>query len=117
MIEGGTDVTANCANACGNGAISAAVTADIWCQGDSYDQSSLPGEHPDPPSTTWTWCWTSPWAAVADGSFRGRRYNLGLGRRRWEVLISDNVPQEVADEGSATIDHCARELVITAHRR
>lgn len=41
MIENGVDVIKHCANACGNGAIAAAVDADIWCQGDSYDQSSL----------------------------------------------------------------------------
>ena len=41
MIDNGVDVIKHCANACGNGAMTAAVEAGIWCQGDSYDQSSL----------------------------------------------------------------------------
>ena len=115
MIEGGADVIKHCANACGNGAISAAVTADIWCQGDSYDQSSLAPENIlDSAIYNLDVVLDIALGTVADGSFEGGVYNLGMADGAVEVLISDNVPQEVADKAQATIDAIVSgELVIT----
>ena len=115
MIEGGADVIKHCANACGNGAISAAVAADIWCQGDSYDQSSLAPENIlDSAIYNLDVVLDIALGTVADGSFEGGVYNLGMADGAVEVLISDNVPQEVADKAQATIDAIVSgELVIT----
>lgn len=115
MIEGGTDVIKHCANACGNGAISAAVAADIWCQGDSYDQSSLaPDNILDSAIYNLDVVLDIALGTVADGSFEGGVYNLGMADGAVEVLISKNVPQEVADKAQATIDAITSgELVIT----
>ena len=115
MIEGGADVIKHCANACGNGAISAAVAADIWCQGDSYDQSSLAPENIlDSAIYNLDVVLDIALGTVADGSFEGGVYNLGMADGAVEVLISDNVPQEVADKAQATIDAITSgELVIT----
>ena len=115
MIEGGADVIKHCANACGNGAISAAVAADIWCQGDSYDQSSLAPENIlDSAIYNLDVVLDIALGTVADGSFEGGVYNLGMADGAVKVLISDNVPQEVADKAQATIDAITSgELVIT----
>lgn len=115
MIEGGVDVIKHCANACGNGAISAAVDAGIWCQGDSYDQSSLaPDNILDSAIYNLDVVLDIALGSVADGSFKGDVYNLGMADGAVEVLISDNVPQEVADQAQAAIDSITSgELVIT----
>ena len=115
MIESGADVIKHCANACGNGAISAAVNAGVWCQGDSYDQSSLaPDNILDSAIYNLDVVLDIALGSVADGTFKGDVYNLGMADGAVEVLISDNVPQEVADKAQAAIDSITSgELVIT----
>lgn len=115
MIDSGADVIKHCANACGNGAINAAATAGIWCQGDSYDQSSLAPENIlDSALYNLDVVLDIALGSVADGSFKGDVYNLGMADGAVEVLISDNVPQEVADQAQAVIDDITSgKLVIT----
>lgn len=115
MIESGADVIKHCANACGNGAISAAVAANVWCQGDSYDQSSLaPDNILDSALYNLDVVLDVALGTVADGTFEGGVYNLGMADGAVEVLLSDNVPQEVADQAQAAIDAITSgELVIT----
>ncbi len=105
MIESGVDVIKHCANACGNGAINAAVAANIWCQGDSYDQSSLaPKNILDSALYNMDVVLDIALGSVADGSFKGDVYNLGMSDGAVEVLLSDNLPQEVVDKAQAAID-------------
>ena len=105
MIESGVDVIKHCANACGNGAINAAVAADIWCQGDSYDQSSLAPENIlDSALYNLDVVLDIALGTVADGTFKGDVYNLGMAESAVEVLLSDNLPQEVVDKAQAAVD-------------
>lgn len=115
MIDSGADVIKHCANACGNGAINAAVEAGVWCQGDSYDQSSLaPDNILDSALYNLDVVLDIALGSVADGSFKGDVYNLGMADGAVEVLISDNVPQAAADQAQAAIDSITSgELVIT----
>lgn len=105
MIESGVDVIKHCANACGNGAINAAVDADIWCQGDSYDQSSLAPENIlDSALYNLDVVLDVALGTVADGTFKGDVYNLGMADGAVEVLLSNNLPKEVAEQAQAAID-------------
>lgn len=105
MIESGVDVIKHCANACGNGAINAAVDAGIWCQGDSYDQSSLAPENIlDSALYNLDVVLDIALGTVADGSFKGEVYNLGMADGAVEVLLSDNLPEEVVEQAQAAID-------------
>ena len=105
MIEDGVDVIKHCANACGNGAISAAVDAGIWCQGDSYDQSSLaPKNILDSALYNLDVVLDIALGSVADGSFTGDVYNLGMADNAVAVLLSDNLPAEVAATAQQAID-------------
>lgn len=115
MIDSGADVIKHCANACGNGAINAAVEAGVWCQGDSYDQSSLaPDNILDSALYNLDVVLDIALGSVADGTFKGDVYNLGMADGAVEVLISDNVPQAAADQAQAAIDSITSgELVIT----
>ena len=105
MIDNGVDVIKHCANACGNGAMSAAVDAGIWCQGDSYDQSSLaPDNILDSALYNLDVVLDTALGSVADGSFEGDVYNLGMADGAVEVLLSDNVPDEVKATAQDAID-------------
>ncbi|MCE5342100.1 MAG: BMP family protein [Eubacteriales bacterium] len=105
MIEDGVDVIKHCANACGNGAISAAVAAGIWCQGDSYDQSSLaPDNILDSALYNLDVVLDIALGSVADGTFQGEVYNLGMADNAVAVLLSDNLPADVAAVAQEAID-------------
>ncbi len=105
MIEDGVDVIKHCANACGNGAISAAVDAGIWCQGDSYDQSSLAPENIlDSALYNLDVVIDIALGSVVDGTFEGEVYNLGMADGAVEVLLSDNLPDDVKETAQTAID-------------
>ncbi len=106
MIENGVDVIKHCANACGNGAITAAVNAGIWCQGDSYDQSSLaPNKILDSALYNLDVVLDTALGTVANGSFKGDVYNLGMKDGAVEVLMSKNLPDTVKATAQKTIDN------------
>ena len=105
MIDNGVDVIKHCANACGNGAMTAAVEAGIWCQGDSYDQSSLaPDNILDSAIYNLDVVIDTALGSVADGSFEGDVYNLGMADGAVEVLLSDNLSDDVKATAQAAID-------------
>ena len=105
MIDNGVDVIKHCANACGNGAMTAAVEAGIWCQGDSYDQSSLaPGNILDSAIYNLDVVIDTALGSVADGSFEGDVYNLGMADGAVEVLLSDNLSDDVKATAQDAID-------------
>lgn len=105
MIEDGVDVIKHCANACGNGAMNAAVEAGIWCQGDSYDQSSLaPDNILDSALYNLDVVLDIALGSVKDGSFKGDVYNLGMKDNAVAVLMSKNLPKDVADIAQKAID-------------
>lgn len=105
MIDNGVDVIKHCANACGNGAMAAAVDAGIWCQGDSYDQSSLaPDNILDSALYNLDVVIDTALGSVADGSFAGDVYNLGMADGAVEVLLSDNLPEDVKTTAQDAID-------------
>ena len=93
------------ANACGNGAMTAAVEAGIWCQGDSYDQSSLaPDNILDSAIYNLDVVIDTALGSVADGSFEGDVYNLGMADGAVEVLLSDNLSDDVKATAQDAID-------------
>ena len=105
MIDNGVDVLKHCANACGNGALTAAVEAGIWCQGDSYDQSSLaPDNILDSAIYNLDVVIDTALGSVADGSFEGDVYNLGMADGAVEVLLSDNLSDDVKATAQDAID-------------
>ena len=105
MIDNGVDVIKHCANACGNGAMTAAVEAGIWCQGDSYDQSSLaPDNILDSAIYNLDVVIDTALGSVADGSFEGDVYNLGMADGAVEVLLSDNLSDDVKATAQDAID-------------
>ena len=105
MIDNGVDVITHCANACGNGAMTAAVEAGIWCQGDSYDQSSLaPDNILDSAIYNLDVVIDTALGSVADGSFEGDVYNLGMADGAVEVLLSDNLSDDVKATAQDAID-------------
>ena len=105
MIDNGVDVIKHCANACGNGAMTAAVEAGIWCQGDSYDQSSLaPDNIRDSAIYNLDVVIDTALGSVADGSFEGDVYNLGMADGAVEVLLSDNLSDDVKATAQDAID-------------
>lgn len=105
MIDNGVDVIKHCANACGNGAMTAAVEAGIWCQGDSYDQSSLaPDNILDSAIYDLDVVIDTALGSVADGSFEGDVYNLGMADGAVEVLLSDNLSDDVKATAQDAID-------------
>ena len=105
MIDNGVDVIKHCANACGNGAMAAAVGAGIWCQGDSYDQSSLaPDNILDSALYNLDVVLDTALGSIADGSFEGEVYNLGMADGAVEVLLSDNLPEDVKATAQDAID-------------
>lgn len=105
MIDNDVDVIKHCANACGNGAMTAAVEAGIWCQGDSYDQSSLaPDNILDSAIYNLDVVIDTALGSVADGSFEGDVYNLGMADGAVEVLLSDNISDDVKATAQDAID-------------
>ena len=105
MIDNGVDVIKHCANACGNGAMTAAVEAGIWCQGDSYDQSSLaPDNILDSAIYNLDVVIDTALGSVADGSFEEIFYNLGMADGAVEVLLSDNLSDDVKATAQDAID-------------
>ena len=105
MIDNGVDVIKHCANACRNGAMTAAVEAGIWCQGDSYDQSSLaPDNILDSAIYNLDVVIDTALGSVADGSFEGDVYNLGMADGAVEVLLSDNLSDDVKATAQDAID-------------
>ena len=105
MIDNGVDVIKHCANACGNGAMTAAVEAGIWCQGDSYDQSFLaPDNILDSAIYNLDVVIDTALGSVADGSFEGDVYNLGMADGAVEVLLSDNLSDDVKATAQDAID-------------
>ena len=105
MIDNGVDVIKHCANACGNGAMTAAVEAGIWCQGDSYDQSSLALDNIlDSAIYNLDVVIDTALGSVADGSFEGDVYNLGMADGAVEVLLSDNLSDDVKATAQDAID-------------
>lgn len=105
MIDNGVDVIKHCANACGNGAMTAAVEAGIWCQGDSYDQSSLaPDNILDSAIYNLDVVIDTALGSVAYGSFEGDVYNLGMADGAVEVLLSDNLSDDVKATAQDAID-------------
>ena len=105
MINNDVDVIKHCANACGNGAMTAAVEAGIWCQGDSYDQSSLaPDNILDSAIYNLDVVIDTALGSVADGSFEGDVYNLGMADGAVEVLLSDNLSDDVKATAQDAID-------------
>ncbi len=105
MIDNDVDVIKHCANACGNGAMTAAVEAGIWCQGDSYDQSSLaPDNILDSAIYNLDVVIDTALGSVADGSFEGDVYNLGMADGAVEVLLSDNLSDDVKVTAQDAID-------------
>lgn len=105
MIENGADVIKHCANACGNGAMSAAVDANIWYQGDSYDQSSLaPNNILDSAIYNLDVVLDKAIGSVVEGSFSGDVYNLGMADGAVEVLLSDNLPDDVKATAEQAIE-------------
>ena len=105
MIDNGVDVIKHCANACGNGAMTAAVEAGIWCQGDSYDQSSLaPDNILDSAIYNLDVVIDTALGSVADGSFEGDVFNLGMADGAVEVLLSDNLSDDVKATAQDAID-------------
>ena len=105
MIDNGVEVIKHCANACGNGAMTAAVEAGIWCQGDSYDQSSLaPDNILDSAIYNLDVVIDTALGSVADGSFEGDVYNLGMADGAVEVLLSDNLSDDVKATAQDAID-------------
>lgn len=105
MIDDGVDVIKHCANACGNGAMTAAVEAGIWCQGDSYDQSSLaPDNILDSALYNLDVVMDIALGDVVNGTFAGEVYNLGMADGAVEVLLSDNLPEEVRTTAQEAID-------------
>ena len=76
--------------------MTAAVEAGIWCQGDSYDQSSLaPDNILDSAIYNLDVVIDTALGSVADGSFKGDVYNLGMADGAVEVLLSDNLSDDV----------------------
>lgn len=115
MIDDGVDVIKHCANACGTGAINAAVAAGIWVQGDSYDQSSLaPKNILDSALYNVDVVLDIAMGAVADNTFKGGVYNLGMKDGAVAVLLSDNLPSNVKTIAQKAIDDIkSGALVVT----
>ena len=116
MISSGADVIKHCANACGNGALSAAVKAGVWCQGDSYDQSSLaPDNILDSAIYKLDVVLDRAIGEVHDGKFKGGVYNIGMKDGAVEVLISKNVSEDVKKRAEEVISQIeSGALSITA---
>lgn len=105
MIDGGVDVIGHCANESGTGAINAAKEAGIFATGDSYDQNELA-----PETVLSSSVYHIPhvvetaFGTVADGSFAGGIYQLGMKEGAVSVAPYHNLEAKVPDEVKALID-------------
>lgn len=105
MIDDGADVIKHCANACGTGAINAAIDAGIWCQGDSYDQSSLAPENMvDSALYNLDVVLDIALGTVYDGSFTGDVYNLGFADNGVNIAFTDNISDEAKEAAEDAIE-------------
>lgn len=106
MIDNGVDVIKHCANACGTGAINAAVAANIYCQGDSYDQQALaPDNMLESAIYNIDVVLDIALGDIVNGTFKGGIYNLGMADGAVELsAISDLVPEDVKALAQETID-------------
>lgn len=105
MIDNGADVIGHCANESGTGAINAAKEAKVYATGDSYDQNGLAPETvlsssvyhiPNVIETAFQ--------TVADGSFAGGIYDLGMKEGAVSVASYHELEAEVPDEVKAEIE-------------
>lgn len=106
MIDQGVDIIKHCANACGTGAINAAIEANIYCQGDSYDQQALaPDNMLESAIYNVDVVLDIALGDVINGTFKGDVYNLGMADGAVEVSpLSDLVPDDVKALAQETID-------------
>ena len=118
MIGQGADVVYQVANQAGNGAIKACEEKNVYCCGNSYDQSSIAPAHVLS-STVYNMdqVMLTAVGAMLDGSFKGGVYNLGMDKKVVEIApyhdLEGVIPQEIRD---LIADSCAKitsgELVI-----
>lgn len=105
MIDNGVDVIGHCANESGTGAINAAKDAGVYATGDSYDQNELA-----PETVLSSSVYHIPhvieaaFGAVADGSFAGGIYELGMKEGAVSVAPYHNLEAKVPDEVKAVIE-------------
>ena len=105
MIEDGVDVIKHCANASGNGAISACVDADIFVQGDSYDQSSFAPENMlDSALYNLDVILDIALGTVDNGTFEGEVYNLGFADGAVDIAFTDVIPEEAKAAAEEAIE-------------
>ena len=108
MIESGVDVIKHCANASGNGAIAAAVEADIKVQGDSYDQSSFaPDNMLDSALYNLDVVLDIALGKVAEGKFEGEIQNLGLADGAVAIAFTENI----SDEAKAAAEEAMDQII------
>lgn len=99
MIDGGADVIGHCANESGTGAINAAKEAGVYATGDSYDQNELA-----PDTLLSSSVYHIPhvvevaFGTVADGSFAGGIYQLGMKEGAVSVAPYHNLESKIPDE-------------------
>jgi len=99
MIDGGADVIGHCANESGTGAINAAKEAGVYATGDSYDQSELA-----PETLLSSSAYHIPhvvevaFGTVADGSFAGGIYQLGMKEGAVSVAPYHDLESKIPEE-------------------
>ena len=102
MIGQGADVIYQVANQAGNGAIKACEEKNIYCCGNSYDQSSIAPAHVLS-STVYNMdqVMLTAVGAMLDGTFKGGVYNLGMDKKVVEIApyhdLEGKIPQEIRD--------------------
>ena len=105
MIDNGADVIGHCANESGTGAINAAKEAKVYATGDSYDQNGLA-----PETVLSSSIYHIPhvieiaFQSVADGSFAGGIYNLGMKEGAVSIASYHELEDKVPDEVKAEIE-------------
>ena len=110
MIGQGADVIYQVANQAGNGAIKACEEKNIYCCGNSYDQSSIAPAHVLS-STVYNMdqVMLTAVGAMLDGTFKGGVYNLGMDKKVVEIApyhdLEGKIPQEIRD---LITDSCAK---------
>lgn len=107
MIDSGADVIGHCANESGTGAINAAKEAGVYATGDSYDQNELA---PDTILSSSVYhipqVIEAAFKTVADGTFEGGIYNLGMADgavsvapyHNLEAAVPDDVKEKISDK-------------------
>ena len=110
MIGQGADVIYQVANQAGNGAIKACEEKNVYCCGNSYDQSSIAPAHVLS-STVYNMdqVMLTAVGAMLDGTFKGGVYNLGMDKKVVEIApyhdLEGKIPQEIRD---LITDSCAK---------